>query len=335
MKKGADNAGISGNAPRSSEASCRRRWTKHTGVLHRWEQRYWLLSHVSSQQACTNAEAEVPAPGKDFARLEQEAVDSWSEKLRPIKIRAGGVRDAMIGAFWSGIYRTMLSPQNMTGENPVWKSDEPYFDSFYCIWDQFRAQLPLLSLIDPKTQTNLICSLLHTYKTEGWLPDCRMSLCKDWNQGSSNADVVLTDVFVKNLTGIDWELAYNDAENEPLEWSYEGRGGLQSWKRLNYIPYLDFDYPGFGTNSRSISRTVEYAYNDYSLAVVGKGLGKSENTKYLSRANNWRNSFKADQKSVSENGTDTGFTGIFQPKYVNGTWGFQDPIARHSSRRLK
>ncbi|KAF7718172.1 Alpha-1,2-mannosidase [Penicillium ucsense] len=289
------------------------------------------VSYVSSQQACTNAEAEVPAPGKDFARLEQEAVDSWSEKLSPIKITAGGMSDAMISAFWSGIYRTMLSPQNMTGENPVWKSDEPYFDSFYCIWDQFRAQLPLLSLIDPETQTNLIRSLLDTYKNEGWLPDCRMSLCKGWTQGGSNADVVLTDAFVKNLTNIDWELAYkamvNDAENEPLEWSYEGRGGLQSWKRLNYIPYLDFDYLGFGTNSRSISRTVEYAYNDYGLAVVGKGLGKSENTKYLSRANNWRNLFKADQKSVLENGTDTGFTGFFQPKYLNRTWGFQDPIA--------
>lgn len=289
------------------------------------------VSYISSEQACSNAEAEVPDPVKDFESLEKAAATAWSERLSPIKVTSGGVSDGLLSAFWSGIYRTMLSPQDMTGENPLWESDEPYFDSFYCLWDEFRAQLPLLTVIDPQTQSKLVRSLLDTFKHEGWLPDCRMSLCKGWTQGGSNADVVLTDAYVKNLTGIDWELAYNamvnDAENEPLEWSYEGRGGLQSWKKLNYIPYLDFDYLGFGTNSRSISRTVEYAYNDYGIAVVSKGLGKKEYTKYLSRANNWRNIFKADQKSLLENGTDTGFTGFFQPKYLNGTWGFQDPIA--------
>lgn len=175
----------------------------------------------------------------------------------------------------------------------------------------------------------MIRSLLDTYVHEGWLPDCRMSLCKGWTQGGSNADVLLADAYIKNLTGIDWNLAYkamvNDAEKEPLEWSYEGRGGLMSWKRLDYIPYLDFDYLGFGTNSRSISRTLEYSYNDFSLSTVGKGIGK-EYTKYLSRASNWKNLFKADQESFI-NGTDTGFTGFFQPKFLNGTWGYQDPIA--------
>lgn len=198
------------------------------------------------------------------------------------------------------------------------------------IWDSFRAQHPFLTIIDPVSQSRMVRSLLDTYRHEGWLPDCRMSLCKGWTQGGSNADVVLADAFVKNLTGIDWDLAYeamvNDAENEPLEWSYEGRGGLQSWKRLNYIPYLDFDYLGFGTNSRSISRTLEYSYNDFSLATVGRGLRKRDYTKYLSRANNWQNLYKPDQQSLI-NGTDTGFVGFFQPKYLNGTWGYQDPIA--------
>jgi Glycosyl hydrolase family 92 len=159
-----------------------------------------------------------------------------------------------------------------------------------------------------------------------------MSLCKGFTQGGSNADIVIADAFVKNLTGtvpIDWNLAWeavvNDAENEPLDWSNEGRGGLMSWKRLNFIPYLDYDYLGFGTNSRSISRTLEYSYNDFSVATLGKGLGKQNYTTYLQRATNWQNLFKADQTSYI-NGADTGFTGFFQPKYLNGTWGSQDPI---------
>jgi putative alpha-1,2-mannosidase len=159
-----------------------------------------------------------------------------------------------------------------------------------------------------------------------------MSLCKGFTQGGSNADIVIADAFIKNVTGavpIDWELAWkavvNDAENEPLDWSNEGRGGLMSWKRLNYIPYLDYDYLGFGTNSRSISRTLEYSYDDFSVATLGKGLGEKNYTTYLQRATNWQNLFKVDQTSFI-NGTDTGFTGFFQPKYLNGTWGSQDPI---------
>ncbi|KAJ8104523.1 hypothetical protein ONZ43_g7808 [Nemania bipapillata] len=224
----------------------------------------------------------------------------------------------------------MISPQNYTGENPKWNSGIPYFDSFYCIWDAFRVQHPLLTIVDPKAQVQMVNSLLDIYKHEGWLPDCHMSLCNGWTQGGSNADVVLVDAYVKNLTGIDWELALKaiiqDAEVEPLEWSFHGRGGVQSWRNLDYIPYLDFDPLGFGTNSRSISRTLEYSYNDFCLATLAQGLGHtSVYEKYVERSTNWRNLWKAGQTSAIR-GRDTGFTGFFQPKYQNGTWGYQDPI---------
>ncbi|KAJ8064826.1 hypothetical protein OCU04_007134 [Sclerotinia nivalis] len=286
------------------------------------------VSFISSDKACQNAENEIP--DWDFAGLKKTAEDAWREKLSVVTVEAGNGSDiSLLTNFYSAIYRTMMSPQNYTGENPLWEGSEPYFDSFYCIWDAFRSQLPFLTIIDPSALSEMIRSLLDTYKNIGWLPDCRMSLCKGFTQGGSNADNVITDAYVKNLTGIDWQLAYeavvNDAENEPLDWSNEGRGGLMSWKALNYIPYLDYDYLGFGTNSRSISRTLEYSYNDFCISTLGKGLGKPDYTKYLKRATNWQNLWKEDQTSYI-NGVDTGFTGFFQPKYLNGTWGYQDPI---------
>ncbi|KAI2890097.1 CAZyme family GH92 [Aspergillus niger] len=289
------------------------------------------VSYISTEKACENARMEIPSPLEDFDAIRAAAEYAWREKLSPVAMKPGNASAALQTMFWTGIYRTMLDPQDLTGENPLWESDEPYFDSFYCIWDAFRAQHPLLTIIDPHTQSRIIRSLLDTYRHEGWLPDCRMSLCKGWTQGGSNADVVLADAFVKNLTGIDWDLAYeamvNDAENEPLEWSYQGRGGLQSWKNLNYIPYHDFDYLGFGTNSRSISRTLEYAYNDFCVATVARGLNKTDDyLKYLTRSTNWKNLFKPDQRSFFPNGSDTGFVGFFQPKYRNGTWAHQDPM---------
>ena len=288
------------------------------------------LSFISTEQACRNAEREIPGPNFDFDGLVSTAEAAWRKKLSPISVVTGGVNDSMQTSFWSAVYRTMISPQNYTGENPHWQSTEPYFDSFYCIWDMWRVQLPFLTILDPTLMSSMVRSLLDTYKHRGWLPDCMMSTCKGWTQGGSDADNVLVDAYVKNLTGIDWELAYeaivNDAENEPLEWSVEGRGGLTSWKKLNYIPYLDFDPVGFGTNSRSISRTLEYSYNDYNLATLARGLDKDTFTKYLARSMDWQNLFKADQTS-SINGINTNFTGFFQPKYQNGTWGYQDPIA--------
>jgi putative alpha-1,2-mannosidase len=288
------------------------------------------LSFISTEQACQSAEREIPGPNFDFDHLVTHAEEAWRGKLAPISVATGGVSNSLQTNFWSAVYRTMISPQNYTGENPHWQSSEPYFDSFYCIWDMWRVQLPFLTILDPAMMSNMVRSLLDTYKHRGWLPDCMMSNCKGWTQGGSDADNVLVDAYVKNLTGIDWELAYeaivNDAENEPLEWSVEGRGGLASWKKLNYIPYLDFDPVGFGTNSRSISRTLEYSYNDFNLATLSKGLGKNISMQYLARSTNWQNLFRADQRS-SINGIDTNFTGFFQPKYMNGTWGYQDPIA--------
>lgn len=156
-------------------------------------------------------------------------------------------------------------------------------------------------------------------------------VCTDdvgFTQGGSNADVVLADAYVKGLSdGINWENGYaavkRDAEEEPYDWSNEGRGGLASWKSLNYIPVQDFDYMGFGTMTRSISRTLEYSYNDYTIAQMARGLNRTEDAeKYERTSRYWQNLFKADQTSFIS-GVDTGFEGFFQPKHLNQTWGFQ------------
>ncbi|KAK2599625.1 hypothetical protein N8I77_011363 [Diaporthe amygdali] len=307
-------------------------WARFSGLTDNIVTARMGISFISSEQACSSAESEIPDPTENFDALVSTAQSAWRQKLSPVSIDAGGASDDLQTSFWSGIYRAMMSPQNYTGENPHWDSGIPYFDSYYCIWDSFRVQHPLLTIIDPAAQTQMVNSLLDIYRHEGWLPDCHMSLCNGWTQGGSNADVVLADAYVKNLSAtIDWnhalEAITKDAEVEPLEWSKHGRGGLASWKSLGYIPYLDFDPAGFGTNSRSISRTLEYSYNDFNLATLAQGLGRSDlYDKYLARSTNWQALWREDQTSLI-NGNDTGFTGFFQPKYANGTWGYQDPIA--------
>jgi len=275
------------------------------------------LSFISDTQACENAESEIP--DFNFEAVKAVAEEAWRQKLQVVEIVPGGADVDSQVVFWSGIYRTMISPQDYTGENPLWNSNEPYFDSFYCIWDSFRSQHPFLTLVDPVEQTRMVRSLIDIFKHEGKLPDCRMSHCKGFTQGGSNADIVLADALIKNLTNaVDWNLGYqaviSDAEEEPSSWLVEGRGGLESWKTLDYIPIHDVDSLGHGLITRSVSRTVEYAYDDFCIAEMAGIFGQNEDQiKYYKRAGNWRNLFNKDQTSFI-NGIDTGFVGFLQPR---------------------
>jgi len=85
------------------------------------------LSFMSVDQACENAESEIP--DFDFTKVEKRAQGIWRDKLSVIQVDPTGVSEELQTTFWSGLYRTMLSPQNYTGENPLWNSTEPYFDS--------------------------------------------------------------------------------------------------------------------------------------------------------------------------------------------------------------
>lgn len=79
--------------------------------------------------------------------------------------------------------------------------------------------------------------------------------------------------------------------------------------------------------TRSISRTLEYSYNDYCISQIAAGLNNTaDQEKYLESSGNWANLYKTDQTSFLADGTNTGFTGFFQPKFLNETWGFQDPL---------
>jgi putative alpha-1,2-mannosidase len=255
------------------------------------------LSFISADQACSNAENEIP--NFDFDGTHEAAVQAWTDALSPIEVVPGsGVDPKFQKIFWSGVYRASLSPQDYTGENPLWESSEPYYDSYYCIWDSFRSIHTMITILDPEAQIRMMRSLVDIWRHEGWLPDCRMSLCKGFTQGGSNADVILADLFVKMRSisadyGLDWNDAYEavrtDAEEEPLIWSVEGRGGLHSWKNLHFIPTDDYDPYGVGPFTRSISRTVEYAYDDFCIAEMAHGLGNGADAhKYSERSEYWQ-----------------------------------------------
>ena len=258
------------------------------------------ISYVSEQQAKRNI------PDCDFDTQLGLLRESWEKVLSRVQISGTEVQKRM---FYTALYHTMIMPVDKSGENPKW-TEKPYYDDYYAIWDTYRSSSPLITLLDPKREADIVNSLLNIYKREGYMPDARSGDCNGRTQGGSNAEVVIADAFAKGIEGIDYDYALEamlkDAEVDPgADHEKHGRGGLKEYLELGYIPYgID----------RAGTRTIEYAYNDYCIALVAKGLGRMDiYDRYLKQSQSWRNLWRSDYEWDD-------VKGYIMPKDAQGRW---------------
>ena len=264
------------------------------------------ISFVSIDQARRNAQDEIA--GFDFDQTRAAAISAWNAALAPLEVT--GASEEQKQTFYTALYHAMLMPVDRTGENPLWKSREPYDDDFYAIWDTFRTSSPLLTLIAPQREQEIVRALVDIYRHENWLPDARSGNYTGRTQGGSNAEFIIADAYLKHLPGIDWSAAYSgmlqDAEVSPPEQEREGRGGLDDWKKLGYVTIEGVDRPG--------SKQMEYAADDFEIALVARGLGRMDDyNKYRQRSGNWKNLW-------DENFEEGGFKGFIRPRHKDGSW---------------
>ena len=258
------------------------------------------ISYVSTQQAKRNISS------CDFDTQLNLLRDSWDKLLSRFDVKGTEVQKRM---FYTALYHTLIMPVDKSGENPKWR-ETPYYDDYYAIWDTYRSSSPLITLLDPKREVDIVNSLLNIYKREGYMPDARSGDCNGRTQGGSNAEVMIADAFVKGLEGIDYEYALEamlkDAEADPgADHEKHGRGGLREYTTLGYLPYgID----------RAGTRTIEYAYNDYCIAEVAKGLGREDVYEhYLKQSGNWRNLWRSDYEWDD-------VKGYIMPRDAQGRW---------------
>jgi len=256
------------------------------------------VSFISPEKARANLLQEIP--NWDFDSVRRQAEAAWESVLGQIKVEGGTEEQRKI--FYTALYHSHYMPHDLTGENVWWSSNEPHYEDFYAIWDTFRTHFPLLTLIQPERERDMVRSLVDTYVHTGWMPDSRIAGANGMTQGGSNGDVVVADALAKGVTGIDYRKAYEalvkNAEVDSPRPLYEGRE-LSEYKRLGYV---SMNYP------RSASRTVEYAYDDFCIAQVAKALGHTaDSRKYLERSKNWMNVWSDETRSA-------------RPRYPDGRW---------------
>jgi predicted alpha-1,2-mannosidase len=270
------------------------------------------ISFISAAKARQNLQTETPR--WHFDEVLADTQQAWEDLMGRVELGAD-TPEHDLRMFYTALYHTMLMPVDRTGENPLWNSDapgqppQPHYDDFYAIWDTFRSSHPLLTLLDPQRQANIVHALLDIYRHDGYLPDARSGLCNGRTQGGSHADVLIADAWVKGLKGIDYELGLQamlkNADVPPGgNEQKEGRGGLPDYNTLGYVSTR---YPRAGT------RTMEYAHDDYAIAVLAKGLGhEALFERFSQQSDNWKRLWR-DVESL-------GTRGFVMPRQADGSW---------------
>lgn len=272
------------------------------------------ISFVSTENACRYIDKEVPH--WNFNKTLSAAQNSWEDVMTKITV-SDTSNQTRLRMFYTALYHTHLMPTDRTGENANWETSEPSYDDFYTLWDTFRCLNSLWTLISTDRSIGMIRSLIDIWRHEQYMPDGRSGNANGQVQGGSNSDNVLADAFVKGLQGgINWTDGYlamkRNAEltpwnnwdtGDPTGSTIEGRSALPDWLEYGYLtPNYD----------RSVSRTVEYALNDFSLSQVAKELRPGDYNKYLNRSAGWQYLWDRNLKSLN-------FTGFIAPLWPNGT----------------
>jgi len=242
------------------------------------------LSAVSVEGARKNLAAEIP--GWDFEGARQGTEKAWAKELGRIEIE-GGTPDQQ-SIFYTALYHCMVAPnlfQDVDGrylgrDLKVHRAQPGTHFTVFSLWDTFRGLHPLLTLIDPERTRGFVQTFLRQYQQGGRLPV--------WELGANETDCmigyhavpVIADALLKGLGGFDRELALKAMRHS----AEEDRLGLKAYKQFGFVPA---DQEGEG-----VSKTLEYAFDDWCIAQVAKKLGRSEVAdRYLRRAQAYKHVF--------------------------------------------
>jgi predicted alpha-1,2-mannosidase len=269
------------------------------------------ISMINESHAKQNMEKEIS--DWDFEGIKKKAEDSWEKELSKIEINGTSETEKKI--FYTALYHTLLMPSDWTGENPVFDFKRPYYEDFLCVWDIFRTVSPLMTLISTQKQVDMLNTLLDIYKKDGWLPDAHSALQREHIQVGTNADVLFSDAFVKGLKGIDYNLAFEAMKKnaeDTLIYAVPsaGRIGLSSYKKNHFVA-ADASFPG---RRMTVSRTLEYVYDDFCIYQLAKGLKRdTDASRYLERSFWYKNHWDPKLKLMRGKNTDGSWSIPFNP----------------------
>ncbi len=257
------------------------------------------ISAVDIEGARRNLEAEIP--DWDFDRVRSEARAQWNRSLGKISVRGG--TDAQMKTFYTALYHSMIAPNlyvDVDGryrgrDLEIHTADGFGYYTVFSLWDTYRATHPLFTIIERKRTLDLIKTMLAQYEQGGMLPVWELSANETGTMIGYHSVPVIVDAWAKGIRGFDTALAL-----EAMKHSSDQDGlGLKSYRKYGFIPAE--------SEGASVSRTLEYAYDDWCIARFAKSIGAEKDyERFIKRAQGYRHVYDPS-------------TGFMRPR-VNGGW---------------
>lgn len=266
-------------------------------------------SFTSQDEAERNRTAETA--GLDFGGMVRANAALWDERLAKVEVESAD--SAKVRQFYGALYRSSFLPHEFSdvpdahglrpcprfadGRTEAGERQPMYMD--YSMWDIYRAEMPLLLLLDTTLTANLMQSLCRMYRAGGWMP-----IFPCWNSYTAamigdHAAAALGDAAVKGVRGFDLRTAYEGVRKNAFETPSDiktyrdgmGRRALASYLRYGYVPLEDSVPDAFHTREQ-VSRTLEYAYDDYCAAQLAGIVGReADRQQLMARSHNWARVF--------------------------------------------
>lgn len=254
-------------------------------------------SFISEAQAMQNLNE---LGNNSFETLLQKGRQRWNDVLGRISVEDNNVDN--LRTFYSCLYRSTLFPRKFyeisaSGDtlhyspyNGKVLPGTMFTDTGF--WDTFRSLFPLVNLMYPSMAREMQEGLVNTYKESGFLPEWASPGHRNCMVGNNSASVV-ADAYIKGIRGYDvetlWQAVLHGTKAVHPQVPSTGRLGYEYYNKLGYVPC------DVGINE-SAARTLEYAYDDWCIAQLGKALGKpkKEWAEFERRAENYRNLFSKE-----------------------------------------
>lgn len=259
------------------------------------------LSAVSTEGAVKNLLAE--ADGKSFEQLAQAAADMWEKELSMFTVEGTEDQKAM---FYTSLYHTMINPSvymDVDGsyrglDHNIHKADDFVNYTVFSLWDTYRAEHPLMNIIQPQRSADMVRSMIRHQQqsVHKMLPIWSHMGNENWCMSGYHAVSPLADAMVKGVYG-----GFEEAIKAMVETStVPYYAGLGEYMELGYVP--------FDKNSTAASTTLEYAYDDWTIYAAALKAGDEEVAKeYYKRALNYRNLYDPS-------------IGFARPRYTDGSF---------------
>lgn len=269
------------------------------------------LSGVDEAGAVANLEAE--AGGFDAIRARTAA--AWTQALGAVEIAAPV---PMRRTVYTALYHALLAPSVWSDadgryrgpDDQVHRADGFTFRSTFSLWDTFRAEHPLLTLVQPtQTTVDVVRSLVASrrFSSDGILPVWQFAGRETWTMIGYHAAPVIADAYLKGIRGFDADAAL-DAMVASAD--YAPYGGLGDYIARGYVP--------IDKEPEAASKTVEYAYDDWTIARMARAMGRDEiAARFEKRAANWRNSFDTRTGWLRARLSSGAFRTPFDPTAIN------------------